>query len=191
MNDVLDVAGTEWGDRARELADDGWLLTDLCGVDLLGIAGSDERFIVRCHLLKLDTKELLSVRVTAPGDPPTTSSVVPVWPVANFFEREAYDMFGIHFEGHPNLTRILMPDEWEGYPLRKDYGVGKVTIEFVPQPFLQVDSPGQGPDAEAARVEVDHLGQSGPPLRRSGNPPGWHGAKGSETDKVDAKGPDR
>jgi Respiratory-chain NADH dehydrogenase, 30 Kd subunit len=75
-------------------------------------------------------------------------------------EREAFDLMGIVFDGHPNLTRIMLPEEWEGHPLRKDYGVGKVPVEFIPQPFLQFDSPHQQPNSPEAGVSVDRLGQS-------------------------------
>jgi len=64
-----------------------------------------------------------TMRVPLRGAEPTVASVTPVWPTANWHEREAFDLFGIRFEGHPDLTRILLPDEWEGYPLRKDYPV--------------------------------------------------------------------
>jgi NADH:ubiquinone oxidoreductase subunit C len=95
-------------------------------------------------------------------------SVTEVWPTAAFMEREAYDLFGIVFDGHPRLARILMPDDWEGHPLRKDYGVGKVPVEFVPQPLLQVQAPGQSPRPAEAGVDADRLGQGGEPARREG-----------------------
>lgn len=100
------------------------------------------------------------IHVPAPGDPPTVPSIVDVYPGAAFFEREAYDLFGIVFDGHENLSRIMMPDEWEGHPLRKDYGVGKVKVEFLEQPLLQIQSVGQSPGGEEAGQEVDHLGQT-------------------------------
>jgi NADH-quinone oxidoreductase subunit C len=158
----------EWLDRARALKDDGWRLMDLAGLDTLGLEGFEKRFEVVVQLIHPERKERATVHVMADGDPAATPSVVDVWPGANFMEREAYDMFGIIFDGHPNLTRILMPDDWEGYPLRKDYGLGKVPVEFTPQPFLQIESPGQAPTSLEAHTEVDELGQSVLPAEEPG-----------------------
>ena len=105
------------------------------------------------------------LRVGAAGDPPSVPSLAGVWPAAGAYEREVYDLFGIDFEGHPNLTRIMLPDEWEGHPLRKDYGVGKVTVQYLPQPVMQIASEGQGPSTAEAGAPVDRLGQAGPPKR--------------------------
>jgi NADH/F420H2 dehydrogenase subunit C len=153
------LSASEWPQRARQMKADGFWLSDLSGVDTLGLQGREERFEIVAQLLRIESRDRVLVHVAASGDPPAIPSVVSVWPAANFMEREAYDMFGIIFEDHPNLTRILMPDEWEGHPLRKDYGVGKVPVEFKPQPFLQIDAPGQAPSRDDARVEVDQFGQ--------------------------------
>jgi NADH-quinone oxidoreductase subunit C len=153
------IPAAEWLERARSLRSEGWLLIDICGVDRLSTSGLETRFEVAVQLIHPERKERSSLLISAEGDPPTLSSVTGVWPTADFMEREAYDMFGIVFDGHPHLTRILMPDEWVGYPLRKDYGVGKVPVEFLPQPFLQIESPGQAPNASEAEVELDELGQ--------------------------------
>ncbi len=158
---TLWLNASEWLQRARTLHADGLLLQDLCGVDRLrlkDVAGG-ARYEIVVQLLDRSSKTRSTVHVAAQGDPPTVPSIVHIWPAANVMEREAFDMFGIHFEGHPNLTRILMPDEWEGHPLRKDYGVGKGSIEFVPQPLLQVQSPGQAPNMREAGSQVDELGQ--------------------------------
>jgi len=82
---------------------------------------NDPRFEVVYHLYSIERNHSLRLKVRLPGDNPRLPSVVPVWPGANAFEREVYDLFGVYFEGHPDLRRILMPEEWEGYPLRKDY----------------------------------------------------------------------
>jgi NADH-quinone oxidoreductase subunit C len=154
------LQGSEWLGRARGLADEGWELRDLAGVDTSGLKGFESRFEIVVQVLHAERKERITLHIMAAGDPPTVPSIVDVWPTANFMEREAYDMFGVVFEGHPNLTRILMPDEWEGHPLRKDYGVGKVPVEFKPQPFLQIETPGQSPSPEEAMRDVDRLGQA-------------------------------
>ena len=152
------IKGSEWPERARGLASGGWRLQGYCGLDRLGVGGP--RFEMVAHLLNRSSKQRDIVHVVADGEPPTIPSITDVWPTANWMEREAFDMFGIVFEGHPNLTRILMPDEWEGHPLRKDYGVGKIPIDFIPQPVMQIDAPGQSPDSTDALVSVDDLGQT-------------------------------
>ena len=90
----------------------------LSGVDYTkGILG------VVYNLFSMTKRHKITIKVEVPVDKPEVPSVVSVWPSANWHEREAYDMFGIVFTGHPDLRRILLPDDWEGYPLRKDYKV--------------------------------------------------------------------
>jgi NADH-quinone oxidoreductase subunit C len=93
-------------------------LVDICGVDL-GLE-ADPRFEVVYHLYSIEHHKRirLKVRVSEGKSVPT---IVPVWPNANWYEREVYDLFGIEFAGHPDLRRLLMPDDWDGHPLRKDY----------------------------------------------------------------------
>jgi len=84
---------------------------------------AEPRFQVTYHILSHSLKT--RVRLAAPVDSADCeiASITPVWPSANFYEREVFDLFGVRFGGHPNLRRIMMPDEWEGHPLRKDYPV--------------------------------------------------------------------
>ena len=95
-------------------------LSDLTCVDWYP---REPRFEVIYSLLSHSRKERIRLKVRLAGDDPTVESLVPVWPSANFFEREAYDLFGVRFLGHPNLRRLMMPENWEGHPLRKDYPV--------------------------------------------------------------------
>jgi len=89
---------------------------------------SEPRFETVYHLLSFETNERLRLKVRIAGENPQVDSMVPVWPAANAFEREVFDLFGIQFQGHPDLRRILMPEDWEGHPLRKDYPVqGNIT----------------------------------------------------------------
>ena len=95
-------------------------LSDLTCVDLYP---SEPRFEVIYHLLSHARKERVRLKVRLEGDDAVVESITSVWPAANFFEREVFDLFGVRFLGHPNLRRIMMPEDWEGHPLRKDYPV--------------------------------------------------------------------
>ena len=95
-------------------------LSDVTAVDRFPM---EPRFELYYHLLSLSRRDSLCLRVRLPGNSPAIETVISVWPTANWHEREIFDLFGIRFEGHPNLKRMLLPDDWEGYPLRKDYPV--------------------------------------------------------------------
>lgn len=117
----LNVPRERWLDVARTLRDDPRL-----GFDYLSMVSAvdymEKGFQVVYHLLALLANKKLVVKVDAPErDNPVVPSVVSIWPTANFHEREAWDLMGVRFEGHPNLKRILMREDWVGHPLRKDY----------------------------------------------------------------------
>ncbi|HVO79114.1 MAG TPA: NADH-quinone oxidoreductase subunit C [Terriglobales bacterium] len=95
-------------------------LSDLTCVDWYP---QEPRFEVVYHLFSIPKKERVRLKVRLQGSSPAVESVTPLWPAANFFEREVYDLFGVRFNGHPYLRRLLMPEDWEGHPLRKDYPV--------------------------------------------------------------------
>ncbi len=84
---------------------------------------SAPRFQLSYHILSHAFKERIRLRVLLDEVDPSVESITPVWAGANYYEREVFDLFGIRFEGHPNLRRIMLPDEWKGHPLRKDYPV--------------------------------------------------------------------
>jgi NADH-quinone oxidoreductase subunit C len=101
-------------------------LVDLCGADY---PDRPRRFDVVYHLLSMTKNHRIRVKLQTDEDTPV-HTVAHVFPAADWFEREAFDMFGIRFDGHPNLVRLLMPDDWEGYPLRKDYPIGGEPVRF-------------------------------------------------------------
>ncbi|MEO6804321.1 MAG: NADH-quinone oxidoreductase subunit C [Granulicella sp.] len=84
---------------------------------------SEPRFQITYHLLSHSLKERLRLVVLLDGSDAAIATIVPVWPAANFYEREIFDLFGVTINGHPNLVRIMMPEDWQGHPLRKDYPV--------------------------------------------------------------------
>jgi NADH-quinone oxidoreductase subunit C len=118
---TLTISRDQIRDACRAVQSAGYnFLEDVTCVDWYP---SEPRFQVTYHILSHKLKD--RVRLVSPVESidPSIDSITPVWPSANFYEREVWDLFGVRFHGHPNLRRIMMPDEWEGYPLRKDYPV--------------------------------------------------------------------
>jgi NADH-quinone oxidoreductase subunit C len=135
---VVHPQRSEYLDFLGLLYDDGYrFCADLTGVDYLLAANhpvpagvTPERFEVAVNLLSTEFRRRIRVRVQIPESDPQLPSIFTLHPGTEAMERETYDMFGIVFTGHPDLTRILMPDDWEGHPLRKDYGVGRIPVQF-------------------------------------------------------------
>jgi NADH-quinone oxidoreductase subunit C len=94
------------------------MLTDITATDSYPL---EPRFQIVYHLLNVDTHQFLRLKAAVHGEDPRIDSVTSVWPTAGWFEREVFDLFGVSFNGHADMRRILMPDDWEGHPLRKDY----------------------------------------------------------------------
>ena len=136
--EVRFVERASWRETVKGLRDEGYvMLTDLTAVDYLTHMGralpadvQRERFEVVCGLLDMNGRRRVRLRAQVPDADPTIESLFSVHPGAEALEREVFDMFGISFEGHPDLTRILMPEDWEGHPLRKDYGMGRIPVQF-------------------------------------------------------------
>ena len=113
------------------------MCVDLTVVDYLAYPGrplpaevEPERFEVVVNFLDIEAGRRIRLRVQVPDDDPTLPTLFDIHPGTEAMEREAYDMFGIEFTDHPDLTRILMPEDWEGHPLRKDYEVGSIPVQF-------------------------------------------------------------
>jgi NADH-quinone oxidoreductase subunit C len=107
-------------------------LSDATSLDRFPV---EPRFELNYHLVSIPNKSKIRLRTRVSGADPVVDSMVPVWPGANWLEREIYDLMGVRFNGHPDLRRILLPDDWEGYPLRRDYpteGFRDVPATFLP-----------------------------------------------------------
>ena len=146
--EVLAMAGEPGG---------SWVLTDLTAVDRFP---AEPRFEVVYHLTSLSPPDRLRLKVQVPGSDPTVPSVAAIWPAADWAEREVYDLYGIRFTGHPDLRRILMPDDWEGHPLRKDYPLSDEPVEFrgvEPKPPARIV-----PEGKAGRISANPFGSYDP-----------------------------
>ena len=136
---VLFVTVDEYLGAATAALQDGFdQLVDLTAVDYLSYPGARprpadvicERFEVVVQLINLTSRERLGLRVQVPADEPIAPSLFDLWPGCENLEREVFDMFGIEFSDHPDMSRILMPEDWIGHPLRKDFAVGDVPVQF-------------------------------------------------------------
>ncbi len=136
--DVVHVARDEYLDTIKRLVDDGYTMcVDLTGVDYLERphrtlpdGAPAERFEVVVNLLDMRSRRRLRLRIQIPEHDAVLATLFDVFPGTEAMEREVFDMFGIEFADHPDLTRILMPEDWIGHPLRKDYDVGRIPVQF-------------------------------------------------------------
>ncbi|MFM8650592.1 MAG: NADH-quinone oxidoreductase subunit C [Actinomycetota bacterium] len=122
----------------KKLIDEGYVMcSDLTAVDYLTHPGrtlpaglATERFELVLNLTSVTTRDRIRVRVQIPEGDAVVASAFDLWPGTEAMEREVFDMYGIRFDGHPDLTRILMPEDWDGHPLRKDYEIGRIPVQF-------------------------------------------------------------
>ena len=139
---VLYVGRDRYIEVMKKLADDGFnVAIDVTAIDFHthpnhsvpeGIDA--ERFELVVQLLSIAKSERIRVKVQVPENDATVPTLFDLHPTAEALEREVFDMFGISFDGHPDLTRILMPEDWDGHPLRKDYSVGRIPVQFKGSP---------------------------------------------------------
>jgi len=135
---VLHPEAENYRDVVAAIAADGYAMcVDLTIVDYLASDCRDlpptiapQRFELVVGFLDLVERRRVRLRTQLPGPDPSIESITDLYPGAEALEREAYDMFGVSFTGHPDPTRILMPESWEGYPLRKDYDIGRIPVQF-------------------------------------------------------------
>ena len=135
-SEVIDTSVEEYKKLVESLHSESYeLMVDLTVVDWF--RKKEPRFEVVVQFLSVSKNERKTVKVFVDDKDLSIPSITDVYPSANFYEREAFDMFGINFLDHPDLTRILMPDDWNGHPLRKNYGSGRIPVQFKNAPKVE------------------------------------------------------
>ena len=129
MSKEIKLSPSDYFSTVQELNQDGFeLMVDLTVVDWF--RKREPRFELVVQFLSTSKNERKTIKVEISDEDLSVPSITSIFPSANFYEREAFDLFGIKFSDHPDLTRILMPDDWVGHPLRKDYGSGRIPVQF-------------------------------------------------------------
>ena len=127
--ETINVDINQYYETIESFRNDGYeMMADLTAVDWY--RKREPRFQIVVNLLSVSKNSRVILNISVPDDSLKIPSICEIYPGANFFEREVFDMFGIEFENHPELTRILMPDDWTGNPLRKDYGSRRIPVQF-------------------------------------------------------------
>jgi NADH-quinone oxidoreductase subunit C len=135
-SEVLNVSTEEYKEVITNIKKEGYeMMVDLTAVDWY--RKKEPRFELVVQFLSLSKNSRKTVKVKINDENLNIQTITDLYPGANFYEREVFDMFGIEFENHPDMTRILMPDDWVGHPLRKNYGSGRIPVQFKNAPKVE------------------------------------------------------
>ena len=135
-SEIINTTVEEYKKLVESLHSENYeMMVDLTVVDWF--RKKEPRFEVVVQFLSISKNQRKTVKVFVDDEDLSIPSITDIYPSANFYEREAFDMFGINFLEHPDLTRILMPDDWNGHPLRKNYGSGRIPVQFKNAPKVE------------------------------------------------------
>lgn len=135
-SEIINTTVEEYKKLVESLHSENYeMMVDLTVVDWF--RKKEPRFEVVVQFLSISKNQRKTIKVFVNDEELSIPSITDIYPSANFYEREAFDMFGINFLEHPDLTRILMPDDWNGHPLRKNYGSGRIPVQFKNAPKVE------------------------------------------------------
>ena len=135
-SEIINTTVEEYKKLVESLHSENYeMMVDLTVVDWF--RKKEPRFEIIVQFLSISKNQRKTIKVFVDDEDLSIQSITDIYPSANFYEREAFDMFGINFLEHPDLTRILMPDDWNGHPLRKNYGSGRIPVQFKNAPKVE------------------------------------------------------